>query len=185
MNARQANTLLLSSDDGVNFTPVQNLALRRPAKNDWGNDETLTEPVTARFFRLQTDVSLDVQEVELSAVAKTGNFWGRSGSAKTIYSDLPPIGSVPERSVIDSSSVINLSENVDANGRLTAELPEGDWTIMRFGQTSTGARNLPASAEGIGLEVDKFSQSAVKIHYDGHMSKVVNAVKDAALRAGL
>ena len=183
MNARQANTLLLSSDDGVNFTPFQNLALRRPAKNDWGNDEALTEPVTARFFRLQTDVSLDVQEVELSAVAKIGNFWGRSGSAKTLYSELPPIGSVLERSIIDSSSVIDLSENVDANGRLTAELPEGDWTIMRFGQTSTGARNLPASAEGIGLEVDKFSQSAVKVHYDGHMSKVFNAVKDAAPNA--
>lgn len=183
MNARQANTLLLSSDDGVNFTPVQNLALRRPAKNDWGNDEALTEPVTARFFRLQTDVSLDVQEVELSAVAKIGNFWGRSGSAKTTYSDLPPIGSVPANSIIDSASVINLSENMDEDGRLKSELPEGDWTIMRFGQTSTGARNLPASKEGIGLEVDKFSQSAVKVHYDAHMSKVVNAVKEAAPNA--
>ncbi|WP_371397563.1 glycosyl hydrolase [Fretibacter rubidus] len=183
MNARQANILLLSSDDGVNFAPVKNLALRRPAKNDWGNDEALTEPITARYFRLQTDVSLDVQEVELSAVAKIGNFWGRSGSAKTAYSDLPPIGTVPDSSIIDSASVIDLSKNVDENGRLIAQLPEGDWTIMRFGQTSTGAKNLPASIEGLGLEVDKFSQPAVKIHYDAHMGKVVNAVEQVAPNA--
>ncbi len=183
MNARLANTLLLSSDDGINFTPIQKLAQRRPAKNDWGHDEALDAPVTARYFRLQTEVPLDVQEVDLSAVASIGNFWGRTGSAKTIYSDLPPIGTAPAESIIDSASIINLSDKIDAEGRLIAELPQGEWTIMRFGQTSTGAKNLPASKEGIGLEVDKFSQSAVKIHYDAHMTKVVNAVKEAAPNA--
>jgi len=54
---------------------------------------------------------------------------------------------------------------------------------MRFGQTSTGAKNLPASAEGLGLEVDKFSKSAVKEHYDAYMTKVVNSVKDVAPNA--
>ena len=183
MYARLANTLLLSSDDGVNFTPVQNLALRRPAKDDWGNDEALAKPVKARYFRLQTDVPLEVQEVELSAVASIGNFWGRTGSAKTTHSKLPPIGSVPKSSIIDSASILDLSEYVDANGRLQTRLPAGDWTIMRFGQTSTGAKNLPASEEGIGLEVDKFSKSAVKIHYNAYMTNVVEAVKAVAPNA--
>ena len=183
MNARLANTLLLSSDDGVNFVPVKNLALRRPAKNDWGNDEALETPATARYFRLQTDVPLDVQEVELSSIESIGNFWGRSGSAKTVYSDLPPIGPAPESSIIKASSIINLSKDVDKKGQLKTHLPEGDWTIMRFGQTSTGARNLPASKEGIGLEVDKFNRSAVKVHYDAFMTNVVEAVKDVAPNA--
>jgi len=103
----------------------KNLALRRPAKNDWGNDEALSETVTARYFRLQTDVPLDVQEVELSAVASIGNFWGRTGSAKTVYAELPSIGSAPISSIIDSASVIDLSNQLDAGGRLKAELPKG------------------------------------------------------------
>lgn len=180
MNARLANTLLLSSDDGIIYTPVKHLALRRPAKNDWGNDEALENPVTARFFRLQTEVPLDVQEVELSAVPSIGNFWGRSGSAKTAYHELPPIGSALDDAVIKLDSIIDLTSKLDANGQLKTELPEGDWTILRFGQTSTGAKNLPASKEGIGLEVDKFSRSALKIHYDAYMGKVVQAVKDVA-----
>lgn len=180
MNARLANTLLLSSDDGINYAPVQHLALRRPAKNDWGNDEALAQPVTARYFRLQTDVPLDVQEVELSAVHSIGNFWGRSGSAKTAYHDLPPIGSAPVNAVIKPETIIDLSNRVDSDGRLKTILPEGDWTILRFGQTSTGARNLPASTEGIGLEVDKFSRQSLKIHYDAYMGKVVQAVRDVA-----
>lgn len=183
MNARRANTLLLSSDDGKNYTAVKNLALRRPAKNDWGHDEALAEPVTARYFRLQTDVPLDVQEVELSAIPSIGNFWGRTGSAKTNYHDLPPIGSAPNTAIINSKSVIDLSKQLDSNGRLKADLPEGEWTIMRFGQTSTGAKNLPASEEGVGLEVDKFSRPALKIHYDAYMGKVVQAVRDVAPNA--
>ena len=183
MYARLAKTLLLSSDDGVNYTPVQKLALRRPAKDDWGNDEALAKPVTARYFRLQTDVPLEVQEVELSSVASIGNFWGRTGAARTTYSDLPPIGTVPKSEIIDSSSIIDVSKSVDSNGRLQAELPEGEWTIMRFGQTSTGAKNLPASVEGLGLEVDKFSKAAVKGHYEAYMTKVVNSVKDVAPNA--
>ena len=183
MNARRANTVLLSSHDGINYRPVENLALRRPAKNDWGNDEALSETVTARYFRLQTDVPLDVQEVELSAVASIGNFWGRTGSAKTVYAELPSIGSAPISSIIDSASVIDLSNQLDAGGRLKAELPKGEWTIMRFGQTSTGAKNLPASKEGVGLEVDKFSRPALKIHYEAYMGRVVRAVKHVAPNA--
>jgi len=183
MYARLANTLLLSSDDGINYTPVQNLALRRPAKDDWGNDEALVEPVTARYFRLQTEVPLAVQEVALSSVPSIGNFWGRTGAARTTHSELPFIGNVPASSIIDSSSIIDVSKFIDSSGRLRTELPEGDWTIMRFGQTSTGAKNLPASAEGLGLEVDKFSKAAVKGHYDAYMTKVVNSVKDVAPNA--
>ncbi|RZV37930.1 MAG: glycoside hydrolase, partial [Acidimicrobiales bacterium] len=182
-NARLANVLLLSSQDGVNYTPVKHLALRRPGKDDWGNDEALSKPVTARYFRLETKVPLALKEIKLSAVPSIGNMWGRTGAARTTYSDLPPIGSAASTSIIDSSSVIDLSAQVNASGQLLVDLPDGNWTIMRFGQTSTGAWNLPASEEGIGLEVDKFSQSALKVHYDAYMTNVINAVKDVAPNA--
>jgi len=183
MHARLAKTTLLSSNDGINFEPVAKLALRRSGKNDWGNDEALKVPVKAKHFRLQTNIPIKVQEVELTAVPSIGNGWGRTGAARIFHGKLSPIGLAPEASVIDSASIIDLSDMMEPGGRLKADLPKGDWTIMRFGQTSTGARNLPASAEGIGLEVDKFSKSAVKVHYDAYMKTVVNAVKDVAPNA--
>lgn len=182
-NQRLANVLLLSSQDGVTYEPVKHLALRRPGKDDWGNDEALAAPVTARYFRLETKVPLALKELKLSAVPSIGNMWGRTGAARTTYGKLPPIGGADTASIIKSDTVIDLSSYVDGAGRLKADLPEGDWTIMRFGQTSTGAWNLPASKEGIGLEVDKFSQAAVKVHYDAYMTNVVNAVKTVAPNA--
>ena len=182
-NQRLANVLLLSSQDGVNYAPVQHLALRRPGKDDWGHDEALSAPVTARYFRLETKVPLALKEIKLSAVPSIGNMWGRTGAARTTYSDLPPIGEADSAAIIKSDSVIDLSGYVDETGRLRADLPIGDWIIMRFGQTSTGAWNLPASKEGIGLEVDKFSKEAMKVHYGAYMTNVVNAVKAVAPNA--
>ena len=182
-NQRLANVLLLSSEDGATYEPIKHLALRRPGKDDWGHDEALSEPVTARYFRLESKVPLALKEIKLSAVPSIANMWGRTGAARTTYGDLPPIGVADMASIIKSDSVIDLSSYVDEVGRLKTDLPDGDWTIMRFGQTSTGAWNLPASKEGIGLEVDKFSKEAMKVHYGAYMTNVINAVKAVAPNA--
>jgi len=122
-NARLANVLLLSSDDGIDYQPVKHLALRRPGKDDWGNDEALKSPVTAKYFRLETRVPLALKELKLSAVPSIGNMWGRTGAARTSLSDLPPIGQAANEAIIKSADVIDLSEQVDETGHLKAELP--------------------------------------------------------------
>jgi len=117
-NQRLANVLLLSSQDGVTYKPVKHLALRRPGKDDWGHDEALSAPVTARYFRLETKVPLALKEIKLSAVPSIGNMWGRTGAARTTYGELPPIGGADMASIIKSDSVIDLSSYVDGAGRL-------------------------------------------------------------------
>ncbi len=82
---------------------------------------------------------------------------------------------------IPSSKVIQLTKNLDANGKLTWDVPAGNWTILRIGHVPTGVHNHPAPPEGDGLEVDKLSKAALDTHWNALMAKVIS---DAGPLAG-
>src|SRR3546814_14748781 len=66
---------------------------------------------------------------------------------------------------------------MQADGRLRWTAPRGDWTILRFGHTATGARNISAPDAGLGLECDKFSTAALDFHFDQYFAKVLSAME--------
>lgn len=83
-------------------------------------------------------------------------------------------------SAINPESVINISEFMDENGVLNWEAPEGNWTIIRFGHTTTGIMNRPSSGFGQGLECDKFSREAFDFHFNYMMEKLMPALQPLA-----
>ena len=70
-----------------------------------------------------------------------------------------------------------LTAKMDKDGKLTWDVPEGKWTILRIGHTSTGAENAPAPASGCGLECDKMSKEAAEAHFAGLMGKIIADVR--------
>ncbi len=92
---------------------------------------------------------------------------------------LPQADVTPEN-VIPPDRMLDISDKIDAEGRLTWDMPEGKWTIVRFGHTSTGARNHPAPASGVGLECDKLSKQGAQAAFDGMMAKLISDVGDNA-----
>lgn len=87
--------------------------------------------------------------------------------------DLTPL---PRDVSIRSSEVVMLTQKMDANGNLTWQVPEGDWTILRMGYVPTGVHNHPAPPEGDGLEVDKLSRDAFDRHWDALVGKVLSDI---------
>lgn len=81
--------------------------------------------------------------------------------------------------VIDASKVIDISQNLKADGTLTWNVPEGDWIILRTGMTPTGTKNSPASPEATGYEVDKMSKKHVEKHFYGHMGEILKRIPAA------
>lgn len=86
---------------------------------------------------------------------------------------IPTRKSAPAGAIIDSASVMNLTDKMTASGELNWVSPAGEWTIVRFGYTSTGAANKPGSRGAIGLEVDKLSRTAVDKHWDALVEKMI------------
>ncbi|MEW5899994.1 MAG: glycosyl hydrolase [Acidobacteriota bacterium] len=72
----------------------------------------------------------------------------------------------PAGVAIAGDSIVELTDKLEPDGRLVWNVPEGAWTIMRFGCATTGANTRPAPEPGIGLECDKFNPSALEAHFD-------------------
>ncbi len=83
---------------------------------------------------------------------------------------------LPAGAVIDSNKVLDLTDRLDSDGRLTWNVPPGNWTIMRFGRTSTGANTRPAPAPGLGLECDKFDQAALDAHFEQFVGALLREI---------
>ena len=66
------------------------------------------------------------------------------------------------RGAVRPGDILVLSDKLRPDGTLDWEVPPGSWTVLRFGFTSTGARNHPAREGAKGLEVDKMDAAAVQ-----------------------
>jgi hypothetical protein len=77
-----------------------------------------------------------------------------------------PQGPVDPELIIPAGTEIDLTGSFQ-KGTLQWEVPEGEWRIIRLGYTITGKPNEPSTAEGRGLECDKFSAASVEAFFSG------------------
>lgn len=173
------------SADGDTWTELEPPYGGRLGKQEHSVIASFT-PVMARYLRLTGANQFGVRNVMLAAEPRVPDFYARTSYGD--FRDRSNSQQLPARErewlsdgaglrAIDPASIIDLSEAVDETGRLRARLPAGDWTIMRFGYTTTGAINVPASPEGTGYEVDKFSKAAVEKHYNNYMRRIVDSAR--------
>lgn len=170
------------SNDGKNFQTAAKVRHPYRIGKKQRIFEQQFEPVKARYFRFSFEDLIRIREVKLSLAQPYKSYLGYSGlSAPGTYLDIKAPRD-PD-AIIRPDSIIDLTSSLAPGGKLTATLPEGQWTILRFGYTSTGARNWPASKWGIGLECDKFSRPALKTHFDAFSQKVIDNAKKVAPNA--
>jgi len=84
------------------------------------------------------------------------------------------------KGAIDESKILDITDKMDASGTINWDAPAGQWTIIRFGYTSTGARNGPATKEGEGLECDKMDAGDVEYHFSQYPQKLIDKAGEMA-----
>jgi hypothetical protein len=84
---------------------------------------------------------------------------------ETYYKDIAVLAA-PSTGMITEKDIINLTDNIKADGNLIWDAPSGEWTIYRFGYTTKGAVVFPTQWQAAGFECDKMSQEAVDFHMD-------------------
>ncbi len=75
--------------------------------------------------------------------------------------------------MVKQSSMIDLSDKLNAAGELNCTLPKGNWDVIYFGMVTTGKKNHPAPPEATGLECDKMSKKHVRHHFDAMFGKLI------------
>lgn len=89
------------------------------------------------------------------------------------YGMQPGSMEVPADSVIPRDRIMNLTERMGAEGRLTWDPPAGEWAVLRIGHTPTGKENHPSPDAGRGLECDKLSREALDAHWAGGIAPIL------------
>ena len=190
-----AEAELQVNEGNDNYKTISKFVINRsnPALNvgfDRYAPVTISIPSTiSKYFRLilsyQTGGGL--AEVSLSGVPRVERY-----SEKTLakmhptplpyWKDYlwPEQPEVDDRSlIIQDQQIIDLTQQMNEEGLLNWDVPEGEWVILRMGMTPTGVTNAPASPEATGLEVDKMSKKWVAAHFDSFIGEVLRRIPEA------
>ncbi len=98
----------------------------------------------------------------------------KSVAAKTV--DLTRLNKqrkLSEDEIVKKNDIVDLTGKMDEDGVIDFDLPEGNWTVLRFGYTTTGVINAPSTIEGEGLECDKMDTTALNLHFASFPQKLV------------
>lgn len=181
---------LNTSNDGINYQKINDLDFIGLNKNIIRD----VPPVTAKYFKMVctfTDnspydngylhyASLGISEMELlhgnerpgysPAIAALEAKTNMARPENLSSFDIQDYVATP----IDPSTIIDISDKMAADGKLIWDAPKGNWCVLRFGYTTTGMVNGPASPEGIGLECDKFDSTALNLHFRNYTQKQID-----------
>ena len=179
------------SDDGKDFVKIKDFAVKGIRDMNY-----ITLPETkAKFVRLTLD-SLDkrdedwipfkIAELELlkdNEIAlfnpEIPNILEKTNSINSAREEYLYKKTTPDPEMLKSGDVVILNDKFSDDGTLNWDVPEGKWSILRFGFTSTGRRNEPATKEGKGLECDRMDPAAIDKHFNNFAQKLINVARES------
>ncbi len=176
--------ILYSSSDNQHFKKIDEFEIKGLNHSE-GHPIPLT---TSKFFRLEVtslsnkDAWLPIGLAEVELLRENENplyspsikdISEKTGSIKATSADLFYSRNLDKIKYPAEKEIINLTDKMAADGSIKWSAPEGNWTILRFGYTSTGAMNSPATLEGRGLECDKMDTVALNLHYNNFPKKLI------------
>jgi len=195
---------LESSNDGTNWTDTGAEILGGSVVRTNSVDN-----VTARYFRFVSikqppspprpwfrwgfgtpppPEAIDITELTLLGTPTVHSFevkaafWGERG--ENGYFHLPG-GSAGTDAAVKKDEILDLTDQMQADGTLNWTPPAGKWLVLRIGYSLTGAQNRPAAPEATGLEVDKLDSAAVKRYMDYYIDMYRDAANGLVGERGL
>lgn len=134
-------------------------------------DEALPQPPANKdFYR-------DIAVFAYPTPAKNYTIPNVRGKSAEVREELPLRTTYPAllpNAIVRRDQIVNLTAKLSPDGRLTWDVPAGNWTLLRLGHTTTGKDNHPAPETGRGLECDKLSKEAAEVHFQNLMGKIIS-----------
>ena len=182
---RYANPLnyeLEASDDGKVWRKIATATQR-------GNNPTVTDfpAATASYFRVWASTQTEnfwIAEIELlppggrpRAYPQFNDWASSTGREKEAFGDFRPL-TVVDDNPLDSARAVDLTSRLKPDGSLDWTAPDGEWLVLRMGYTASGKKNHPATAEGLGYEVDKLDLKLVRRHAEESLRRMSGGALD-------
>lgn len=163
---------LETSDNGKDFVKIASINCPELRKMDTPAMQNF-EMAKAKYYRLVTSDPTWISGIELHSGPRLAGWPGKTGCTHGDYKGNST--EVNDQLLIAPGSVTDLTLSMDESGTLKWEAPHtGNWTIVRFGHTTTGEENMAHPDAGRGLEIDKFRKEALDFHFEKFSMPVVN-----------
>ena len=144
-------------------------------------EQVLELPVKAgQFYR---DVALMAVEVtgvskirpieDLSLKSATRELGMSAPDCRFLLNTSP---SLPGEFAVKSKNIINLSTKMDKEGTLRWDVPKGDWVVIRFGHTATGAHVSTQSAGWGGRVLDYMNPDSLDAYWTRNIDPLFKAI---------
>jgi hypothetical protein len=177
---------LVASETAVTGPVRWDAALPRPRpRTPFFGQQTLTPELARQWSEFYRDVAVvafptprgkyRIADVDEKALYYRAPFSSQPG-VKPFLPEPADDPQLPADQRILSGAIVDLTARLGPDGRLAWDVPAGDWTIMRFGRTTTGQTTRPAPAPGLGFECDKFDQAAIDAHFDAFIGTLLKTV---------
>jgi len=148
------------------LTEITTLNIPDANWNDRRKHLTLTIPeTTSKVFKFtfEGEHAIAPEFIRLSSNPKLHNHEAKAAKVlrrleKEVQYDYA------KNTIIKSNTIINLTDKMTAEGKLTWDVPEGNWTIVRFGHVNMRLTNKPAVPEATGWESSKLDKIAIENH---------------------
>jgi hypothetical protein len=158
--------LIIQTVDGETKTTVAEVAVPNSCWPDRQYDVTLAMPeITTQELRVTFggEHSLFLAHLFFQSQPRIHNWEAKAAYAlRSLEQEIAP-AYAPGCSV-NPDSIIDLTERMDASGRLIWSVPEGHWTVVRFGHVNMRVTNGPAVPEATGWECSKLDKMALEHH---------------------
>jgi hypothetical protein len=161
---------LKASDDGAVWREVQSFESRNHAPVT-----SVFEAAPARFWRVEFKPN---EGIWLTGVRLWSGYRIADYTGKAMFDpyglDCPKFtegGKGESESVkrgacfVHPDKMIDITDKMKADGTLDWKVPEGRWTILRFGYAPTGSESEPGVPGVRALECDKFNPKALEVHF--------------------
>lgn len=179
------------SDDGASYQKVCDLKpIYQAAASRW-DQKTVSFPATSgRYFRLNlhdwclpddSHPEMPMGNIVLSSRARMDQWEERAGLySEYILKDLTP--AYQKQDFIDPATIVDLTKQMSAGGKLEWDIPAGDWVIMRFAHESTGGPSKHGRKNLAGLECDKMSVEAVTVQWNNYAKRMIDTLSAIGIK---
>lgn len=168
------------SGDGANYFPLAKINMPQVRELDVPVSKNFNT-VKAKYYRITSNKDTHLTELVLYAATRLQDWESKANyiAKGNRTADLTP-GDISEEYVIDPLKVIDLTPYLSTDGTLTWQTPEGNWTVLRIGHTTTGEENEAAPVGGKGLECDKLGKRGIHAHYNHFLKRLFEEMKPYA-----
>ena len=160
----------------LSATGLVEVVRRKIPRSNWQDDQTLTlalPETTATGYRItfENKTPLELSFLRFSTAARMDDWQGQAGVVLRSL-DRSFLPAQDRAAWVSLTSIVDLSQYMDATGKLNWPSPAGKWTVLRFGHVNTGAKNGPAPPEATGFECDKLSARGADASFAGYIGRI-------------